>query len=81
VKKADGEQLETEAFWPRYIAKSKQSMALDVPSSVVSGLQEGKCRMWDLIAQWTPPAPHARVAAEAAGMFKRVRRAAKIALE
>jgi para-nitrobenzyl esterase len=81
VKKADGEQLETEAFWPRYIAKSKQSMALDVPSSVVSGLQEDKCRMWDLVAPWTPPAPHARVAAEAAGMFKRARRAAKIALE
>lgn len=45
--------------WPAY-GSSLQSLVLDVPASVATGLQESKCEMWDEVVQWTPPTPAVR---------------------
>lgn len=44
----------SQVTWPAYNTKL-QSIALDVPASVVSSLQEDKCAVWDKIAAYMPP--------------------------
>jgi carboxylesterase type B len=51
--------------WPVYEPTQLQSIALDVPPTVVEGLLEKYCEMWDEVVQWAPPLPTKRPATKA----------------